>query len=199
MAPKSMAEPLGRLAEALQKLPGIGSKSAQRLAFHLLKLPRDQVKALADALLEVKDTVTLCSACCNITDHDPCSLCGDPGRDRSLICVVEEPGNVLAIERTGKYSGLYHVLHGAISPMHGIGPEHLKIDELMRRLEGVREVILATNPTADGEATSVYLSRLLRPAGMQVTRIGMGLPVGSELDYADDVTIARALEGRRTF
>jgi recombination protein RecR len=194
-----MAEPLGRLAEALQKLPGIGSKSAQRLAFHLLKLPRDQVKALADALLDVKDTVTLCSVCCNIADQDPCSLCRDPGRDRPLICVVEEPGNVLAIEKTGKYRGLYHVLHGAISPMHGIGPEHLKIDELMRRLEGVREVILATNPTADGEATSVYLSRLLHPAGVQVTRIGMGLPVGSELDYADDVTIARALEGRRTF
>jgi recombination protein RecR len=195
---KTMAEPLTRLVEALQKLPGIGAKSAQRLAFHVLKMPREEVKTLAAALLDVQDTVTLCSTCCNITDRDPCSLCADAGRDRSLLCVVEEPGNVMAIEKTGKYRGLYHVLHGAISPMHGIGPEHLKIPELMRRLDGVREVILATNPTADGEATSVYVTRLLRPAGMQVTRIGMGLPVGSELDYADDVTIARALEGRRT-
>ncbi|MGH9869131.1 MAG: recombination mediator RecR [Candidatus Polarisedimenticolia bacterium] len=192
-----MAEPLARLVEALQKLPGIGSKSAQRLAFHVLKVSREDVKALADALLDVKDSVTLCSACCNITDRDPCALCADPSRDRTLVCVVEEAGNVMAIEKTGKYSGLYHVLHGAISPMHGIGPEHLKVPELMRRLEGVREVILATNPTADGEATSVYLSRLLHPAGVAVTRIGMGLPVGSELDYADDITIAHALEGRR--
>ena len=182
----------------LQRLPGIGSKSAQRLAFHVLKVPREEVKSLADALLDVKDSITLCSSCCNITDQDPCALCGDAGRDRSVLCVVEEPGNVMAIEKTGKYRGLYHVLHGAISPMHGIGPEHLKVPELMRRLDGVREVILATNPTADGEATSVHLTRLLRPSGVQVTRIGMGLPVGSELDYADDITIARALEGRRT-
>lgn len=195
---KPMAEPLTRLVEALQKLPGIGSKSAQRIAFHILKVPREEVKTLADALLDVKDTITLCCTCCNITDADPCSICADAARDRSVLCVVEEPGNVMAIEKTGKYRGLYHVLHGAISPMHGIGPEHLKIPEMMRRLEGVREVILATNPTADGEATSVYLTRLLRPAGVQVTRIGMGLPVGSELDYADDITIARALEGRRT-
>src|SRR5262245_60096419 len=156
-----MAEPLARLAEALQKLPGIGAKSAQRLAFHVLKVSREDVKALADALLDVKDSITLCSTCCNITDRDPCALCGDPSRDRTVVCVVEEAGNVMAIEKTGKYRGLYHVLHGAISPMHGIGPEHLKVPELMRRLEGVREVILATNPTADGEATSVWLSRLL--------------------------------------
>ncbi|HKY32990.1 MAG TPA: recombination mediator RecR [Candidatus Polarisedimenticolia bacterium] len=195
---KPLAEPMARLVEALQRLPGIGAKTAQRLAFHVLKIPRDDVEALAAALLQVKDTVTLCSSCCNITDADPCAICSDASRDRALLCVVEEPGNVMAIEKTGTFRGLYHVLHGAISPMHGIGPEHLKLPELQRRMGGLREVILATNPTADGEATSVYLTRLLRPSGVQVSRIGMGLPVGSELDYADDVTIARALEGRRT-
>jgi recombination protein RecR len=184
--------------EALQTLPGIGAKSAQRLAFHILKAPREQAETLAAALLDVKEKISFCSTCCNIADHDPCSICEDQGRDGSQVCVVEEPANVMAIERTGRFKGLYHVLHGALSPMHGVGPEQLKVTELLRRLEKVTEVIVATNPTVDGEATAVYLSRLIHPMGITVTRIGMGLPVGSEIDYADDVTIARALEGRRT-
>jgi len=195
---KPAAEPLARLIQALQKLPGIGAKSAQRLAFHILKVPRAEVEALSAALLEARDRITLCSACCNITDRDPCAVCDNASRDRATICVVEDPGSVMVIEKTGKYRGLYHVLHGAISPMHGVGPEHLKVAELLGRLEGVTEVILATNPTVDGEATAVYLSRVIRPRGVAVSRIGMGLPVGSELDYADEVTISRALEGRRT-
>jgi recombination protein RecR len=195
---KPFAEPLARLMEALQKLPGIGAKSAQRLAFHILKQPREEAATLAEALLAVKDGITFCSICCNITDKDPCALCDDAGRDRSVICVVEEPGNVMVIEKTGRFRGLYHVLHGALSPMHGVGPEQLKVAELLKRLEGVAEVIVATNPNVDGEATAVYLSRLIRPLGITVSRIGMGLPVGSELDYADDVTIARALDGRRS-
>jgi len=194
---KSTPEPLARLTEALQKLPGIGAKSAQRLAFHVLKMPREQVDALAEALVQVKQGVTLCSTCYNITGSDPCSICSDTARDRTMLCVVEDPANVAVLEKTGKFKGLYHVLHGAISPMHGVGPEHLKVAELMKRLEGVQEVILATNPNVDGEATAVYISQLLRPRGLAVTRIGMGLPVGSELDYADDVTLARALNGRR--
>ena len=194
---KGLPEPLTRLMEALQTLPGIGGKSAQRLAFHILKAPRDQAEALAAALLDVKERISFCSTCCNIADQDPCSICQDQGRDGTQVCVVEEPANVLAFERTGRFKGMYHVLHGALSPMHGVGPEQLKVAELLRRLEKVTEVIVATNPTVDGEATAVYLSRLIRPMGIAVTRIGMGLPVGSEIDYADDVTIARALEGRR--
>lgn len=193
-----LAEPIERLARALQKLPGIGAKTAQRLALHVLKAPREEVEALSLAMLDAKDKVGICSTCCNLTDRDPCGICTDQGRERGVICVVEEPGNVMVIEKTGKYKGLYHVLHGAISPMHGVGPEQLRIAELVRRLEdGVREVIVATNPNADGEATAVYLSRLIKPREIAVTRIGMGLPVGSELDYADEVTIARALDGRR--
>jgi len=195
---KPAAEPLARLMQALQKLPGIGAKSAQRLAFHILKVPRAEVETLSAALLEARDRITLCSTCCNITDRDPCAVCDNGSRDRATICVVEDPGSVMVIEKTGKYRGLYHVLHGAISPMHGVGPEHLKVAELLGRLEGVTEVIIATNPTVDGEATAVYLSRVIRPRGVAVSRIGMGLPVGSELDYADEVTISRALEGRRT-
>jgi recombination protein RecR len=183
--------------DALQTLPGIGGKSAQRLAYHILKAPRGQVETLAAALLDVKEKISFCSTCCNIADRDPCSICEDQGRDGSQICVVEEPANVMAIERTGRFKGRYHVLHGALSPMHGVGPEQLKVAELMRRLEKVTEVIVATNPTVDGEATAVYLSRLIRPMGITVSRIGVGLPVGSEIDYADEVTIARALEGRR--
>ena len=194
---KPLAEPLTRLMEALQRLPGIGGRTAQRLAFHILKVPREDVAALAAALLEVKDQIRFCSTCCNITDGDPCAICDDPGRERALICVVEEPGNVMAIEKTGRFKGLYHVLHGALSPMHGMGPEQIRVAELVRRLKGVSEVIVATNPTVDGEATAVYLSRLIAPMGITVSRIGMGLPVGSELEYADEVTIARALEGRR--
>lgn len=195
---KGLPEPLSRLMEALQTLPGIGGKTAQRLAFHILKAPREQAETLAAALRDVKEKISFCSTCCNIADHDPCSICEDQGRDGSQVCVVEEPANVMAIERTGRFNGLYHVLHGALSPMHGVGPEQLKVAELLRRLEKVTEVIVATNPTVDGEATAVYLSRLIRPMGITVSRIGMGLPVGSEIDYADDVTIARALEGRRT-
>jgi recombination protein RecR len=193
-----LAEPIARLTRALQTLPGVGAKTAYRLAMHVLKAPREEVEALTRAMLEARDKVSLCSTCFNLTDRDPCAVCSDDGRDRGVICVVEEPGNVMVIERTGKFNGLYHVLHGAISPMHGVGPEQLRIAELVRRLEkGIREVIVATNPNADGEATAVYLSRLIRPKEITVTRIGMGLPVGSELDYADDVTIARALDGRR--
>jgi recombination protein RecR len=201
---KGLPEPLTRLMEALQTLPGIGAKSAQRLAFHVLKAPRGQVETLASALLDVKERISFCSACCNIADRDPCAICEDASRDRSIVCVVEEPANVMAIERTGRFRGLYHVLHGALSPMHGVGPEQLKVTELLRRLEKVSEtaevaeVIVATNPTVDGEATAVYLSRLIRPMGITVSRIGMGLPVGSEIDYADDVTIGRAIDGRRT-
>ncbi len=195
---KTVAEPLARLMESLQKLPGIGAKSAQRLAFHILKVPREEVLALSSALLSAKDGISFCSVCCNITDRDPCAICDDPGRDRAIICVVEDPGNVLVIEKTGRFQGLYHVLHGALSPMHGVGPEQLKVGELIKRLDGVHEVIVATNPNVDGEATALYLSRLIRPLGVNVTRIGMGLPVGSEIDYADEVTIGRALEGRRT-
>ncbi len=195
---KPTAEPLARLMQALQKLPGIGAKSAQRLAFHILKVPRAEVEALSSALIEARDRITLCSSCCNITDKDPCDICADATRDRTVVCVVEDPGSVMVIEKTGKYRGLYHVLHGAISPMHGMGPEQLKVPELLARLEGVTEVIVATNPTVDGEATAMYLSRLIRPRGVAVSRIGMGLPVGSELDYADEVTIGRALEGRRS-
>ncbi|HZI94530.1 MAG TPA: recombination mediator RecR [Patescibacteria group bacterium] len=197
---KPLSEPLSKLMEALQKLPGIGGKSAQRLAFHVLKVPRHEVEALAAALLDVKDKVAFCSVCCNIADHDPCAICDEPSRDRTMICVVEDPGSVMVIEKTGKYKGLYHVLHGALSPMHGVGPDQLRVSELLRRLEpgsSVREVIVATNPNVDGEATAVYLSRLIRPLAITVSRIGMGLPVGSEIDYADDVTIARALDGRR--
>jgi recombination protein RecR len=194
---KTVAEPLARLMESLQKLPGIGAKSAQRLAFHILKVPREEVVALSSALMGAKDGISFCSVCCSITDRDPCAFCDDPGRDRAIICVVEDPGNVMVIEKTGRFQGLYHVLHGALSPMHGVGPEQLKVGELIKRLEGVREVIVATNPNVDGEATALYLSRLIRPLGVTVTRIGMGLPVGSEIDYADEVTIARALDGRR--
>ena len=193
-----VAAPLARLMEALQKLPGIGAKSAQRLAFHILKTQRDEVAALADALLDAKDKVTFCGVCWNITDREPCSVCDDPGRDRGLICVVEDPASVLVIEKTGRFKGLYHVLHGSLSPMHGVGPDQLKIADLLKRLGGVTEVIVATNPNVDGEATALYLSRLIAPLGVAVSRIGMGLPVGSEIDYADEVTISRALDGRRT-
>ena len=192
-----LAEPITRLTKALQTLPGIGARSAQRLALHILKVPREEVEALSSALMDVKDKVSFCSICCNITERDPCAICDDTGRDRELLCVVEEPGNVMVIERTGRFKGLYHVLHGALSPMHGVGPEQLKVAELVQRLKEIREVIIATNPNADGEATAVYLSRIIKPLEINVTRIGMGLPMGSELDYADDVTIARALEGRR--
>ena len=194
----SLPEPLIRLIEELQRLPGIGPKGAQRLAFHILKTPREQADRLVDAVREVKERVTYCSVCNNITDADPCVFCSSDARDRDLICVVEEPQNVMAIEKTRDFKGVYHVLMGAISPLEGIGPDDLKIKGLIARVgNGVREIILATNPTVEGEATAIYLARLLKPLGVKVTRIAMGVPVGSDLEYADEVTMTKALEGRR--
>ena len=194
----SLPEPLIRLIEELQHLPGIGPKSAQRLAFHILKNPREQAERLADALRGVKDQVTYCSVCSNITDTDPCPFCRDDSRDHHLICVVEEPQNVSAIERTREFKGVYHVLMGALSPLQGVGPDDLRIKGLLARItNGAGEVILATNPTVEGEATAIYLARLLKPLGVKVTRIAMGVPVGSDLEYADEVTMHKALEGRR--
>jgi recombination protein RecR len=194
----SLPDPLNRLIEALQRLPGIGPRGAQRLAFHILKTPRDQADALIDAVRDVKERVTYCSVCSNITDLDPCSYCRSDVRDRHTICVVEEPQNVTAIEKTREFRGLYHVLMGAISPLQGVGPDDLKIKGLLERISnGVNEVILATNPNVEGEATAIYLARLLKPLGVRVTRIAMGVPVGSDLEYADEVTMHKALEGRR--
>jgi len=192
-------EPLTRLVEELQRLPGIGRKSAQRLAFHILRTPREDAERLCDAVRDVKDRVTYCSICNNITDADPCVYCRDEARDRALICVVEEPQNVMAIEKTRDFKGTYHVLGGAISPLQGIGPDELKIKGLLARVGagGVGEVILATNPNVEGEATAIYLARLLKPLGVRVTRIAMGVPVGSDLEYADEVTVHKAMEGRR--
>ena len=188
-----------RLIEAFAQLPGIGPKTASRLTFYLLRRPPEQAEALADALRELKQKTLFCSICFNITEEDPCPVCRDESRDRSIICVVEEPLDVLAIERTGEYRGLYHVLHGAISPVEGIGPDELRIDELLARLraEPVQEVLLATNPNLEGEATAMYLARLLEPLGVRVTRLARGLPVGGDLEYADSVTLGRALQGRR--
>ncbi|MGE0704297.1 MAG: recombination mediator RecR [Vicinamibacterales bacterium] len=194
----SLPAPLVRLVEELQRLPGVGPKGAQRLAFHVLKTPREQTEQLIDALRGVKEQVTYCSVCNNITDSDPCFYCSSEARDRSIICVVEEPHNVSGIEKTREFKGLYHVLMGAISPLQGIGPDDLRISGLLARLsQGVSEVILATNPNVEGEATALYLARLLKPLGVRVTRIAMGVPVGSDLEYADDVTMHKALEGRR--
>jgi recombination protein RecR len=192
-------EPLARLIEQLQRLPGIGAKSAQRLAFHLLKSPRADVELLADAMRDVKDRVTYCSVCSNITDADPCYYCQSPDRDHRVICVVEEPANVVAVEKTRGFRGVYHVLMGVLSPLHGIGPDDLKIKSLLARVAdgGVTEVIVATNPTVEGEATAIYLAKLLKPLGVRVTRIAMGVPVGSDLDYADEITMGKAMEGRR--
>jgi recombination protein RecR len=194
----SLPDPLLRLIEELQRLPGIGPKSAQRLAFHVLKTPREDIDRFADALRDVKAHVTYCSTCNNITDADPCVYCRNTDRDRRVICVVEEPQNVAAIEKTREFRGVYHVLMGALSPLQGIGPDDLKIKNLLTRIgNGVSEVILATNPTVEGEATAIYLTRLLKPLGVRVTRIAMGVPVGSDLEYTDEVTMQKALEGRR--
>jgi len=194
----ALPDPLVRLIEELQRLPGIGPKGAQRLAFHLLKTPREDTDRLVEAVRDVKDRVAYCSICNNITDVDPCPLCSSESRDRQVICVVEEPQNVGAIEKTRDFTGLYHVLMGALSPLQGIGPDDLKIKGLLARVgAGVREVILATNPNVEGEATALYLARLLKPLGVRVTRIAMGVPVGSDLEYADEVTMHKALEGRR--
>jgi recombination protein RecR len=194
----SLPDPLVRLIEELQRLPGIGPKGAQRLAFHILRTPREQTDRLVAAVRDVKERVTYCSICNNITDADPCAFCSNGARNHQMICVVEEPQNVTAIERTREFKGVYHVLMGALSPLQGIGPDDLKIKGLLTRLQdGVSEVILATNPNVDGEATAIYLARLLKPLGVKVTRIAMGVPVGSDLEYADEVTMHKALEGRR--
>ena len=192
-------DPLNKLIEQLQRLPGIGAKSAQRLAYHVLKTPREDVDRLAAAMRDVKDRVTYCSVCSNITDTDPCFFCSDASRDRRVICVVEEPENVTAIEKTRDFKGMYHVLMGALSPLHGVGPDDLKVKELLTRVgDGtVEEVILATNPNVEGEATAIYLAKLLKPLGIRVTRIAMGVPVGSDLEYADEFTMHKAMEGRR--
>jgi recombination protein RecR len=195
----SAAAPVARLIQEFHKLPGIGPKSAQRLTYYLLRVPQEDALALAQAILEVKEKIAFCSICQNLTDTDPCLICDNPQRDRSQICVVEEALDILALERSGSYHGLYHVLHGVISPMDGVGPEDLKVEELLERLKGgdVSEVILATNPNLEGEATAMYLSRLLRPLGLRLTRLARGLPTGADLEYADDLTLARALEGRQ--
>jgi recombination protein RecR len=194
----SLPDPLVRLIDELQRLPGIGPKGAQRLAFHLLKTPREHTDRLVNAVRDVKEQVTYCSVCNSITEADPCVFCSSRERDAHVICVVEEPQNVAVIERTREFKGLYHVLMGVLSPLHGIGPDDLKIKSLLTRVtNGVSEIILATNPTVEGEATALYLARLLKPLGVKVTRIAMGVPVGSDLEYADDITMHKALEGRR--
>jgi len=191
------AEPMVRLIDELKKLPGIGSKSAQRLAFHILRSSDQDAEALAIAVREVKASLRLCSVCNNITDIDPCAYCSSPTRNQRLVCVVEEPTNIASIEKTKHFNGVYHVLHGSISPLHGVGPEQLRIANLMRRVDSVDEVIIATNPTVEGEATAVYLSGQLRRPGLKVTRIAMGIPVGSDIEYADEITMLKAMEGRR--
>jgi len=193
------AEPLARLITEFKRLPGIGQKSAQRLAFHVLRASRDDAEHLAQAVLDVKDKLGLCRQCNNISDSELCQYCSDPNRDGQVVCVVEEPHNIVGIETTRQFTGRYHVLHGALSPLRGIGPDALKIKGLVERIgQGeIQEVIVATNPTVEGEATAVYLARLLKPLGVKVTRIAMGIPVGSDLEFADEVTISKAMEGRR--
>ena len=197
----SAASPITKLVEAFHRLPGIGPKSAQRLAYHVLRAPEEEARALAEALMEVKERVVLCERCQNVSDRSPCHICADGGRDRTLLCVVEEPLDVLAIERAASYEGMFHVLHGVISPADGVGPEDLKIAELLTRLRDadteVAEVIVATNPNLEGEATGMYLARLLQPLGIRVTRLARGLPAGADLEYADDLTLGRALEFRQ--
>jgi recombination protein RecR len=193
------AEPLARLIIEFKRLPGIGQKSAQRMAFHVLRVAREDAEHLAQAILDVKDKLGLCRVCNNISDSDTCQYCRDDGRDSKVVVVVEEPHNIVGIETTRQYEGRYHVLHGSLSPLRGVGPESLKIKGLVERIgEGqIEEVILATNPTVEGEATAVYLARLLKPLGVKVTRIGMGIPVGSDIEFSDEVTISKAMEGRR--
>ena len=195
----SLPASLQELVDQFKKLPGIGAKNAQRLAFHVLRTPREDAERLCAAIRDVKDRVTYCTTCNNITDVDPCAMCNDAARDHRVICVVEEPQNVNVVDRTGGFKGVYHVLMGAISPLQGVGPDDLKIKGLLARVgvDGVDEVILATNPTVEGEATAIYLARLLKPMGIRVTRIAMGIPVGSDLDYADDLTMGKSMEGRR--
>lgn len=192
--------PIAKLIQELGKLPGIGSKTAQRLAFHILSLEKSQAEELANSIVKAKKTTTLCSQCCNLTEEDPCPICGSLKRDKTMICIVEQPRDVAAIERMNEYDGLYHVLHGAISPMDNIGPEDIKLRELLIRLQKhpeIEEIVLATNPTINGEATAIYLSRLIKPSGITISRIASGLPMGGDLEYADEVTLAKAFEGRK--
>ena len=192
-------EPVSRLIEEFNKLPGIGPKSAARLTYFLLRMPKEEVIALAEAIIAVKEKTVLCSSCQNITDSNPCAVCASSERDHSIICVVKDPLDIMALERTGQYKGLYHVLHGVLSPMDGIGPDDLKIKELLQRLKAgsVKEIILATNPNLEGEATAMYLQRLLSPFGIRLTRLARGLPIGGDLEYADEITLTHALEGRQ--
>jgi len=196
-----VAEPIARLIEELNKLPAIGPKSAKRLAYHLLRSPDEEAKALAEAILTLKEKIKLCSLCFDNTDCDPCRICQDKERDHSIICVVEKPSDILPLEQTGKYNGVYHVLHGTISPTQGIGPEELKLKELLARLKdgSVTEVIVATNPNVESETMAMYLQRIIAPLGVRVTRLARGLPFGAELEYADDLTLGQALENRREF
>jgi recombination protein RecR len=198
---RTIAEPISRLIEELNKLPGIGPKSAKRLAYHLLRSPDEEAKALAEAIVTLKEKIKLCSVCFNNTDCDPCRICQDKERDHSKICVVEKPSDILPLEQTGKYDGVYHVLHGTISPTQGIGPEELKIKNLLARLKdgSITEVIVATNPNVESETMAMYLQRLIKPLGIRVTRLARGLPFGAELEYADDLTLGQALENRREF
>ena len=193
------AEPMARLIEELKKLPGVGGKTAQRYAFHILRSTDEDAEQLADSIRQLKASLHLCSVCNNITDVDPCVYCSHPTRNQRLVCVVEEPTNIAAIEKTGHYNGVYHVLHGALSPLHGVGPDQLRIASLERRVVSgsIDELILATNPTVEGEATATYISRLLKPSGIRITRIATGVPAGSDIEYADEVTMQKAIEGRR--
>ncbi len=196
---KYSSDAVEKAIHELSKLPGVGRKSAQRHVFYLLKQSDDDIRQFADSLLELKSKVIHCSTCFNITETDPCRICTSEKRDRSIICVVEEANDVLALERTGEYRGLYHVLGGALSPLDGIGPDDLRVKELLSRLEKVEEIIIATNPNTEGEATAIYLSRLIKPLGLKISRIARGIPVGADLEYADEITLARAIEGRRDY
>jgi recombination protein RecR len=196
-----VAEPINQLIRRLARLPGIGEKTASRLALHILRSSREEARELAESIIAVKEKITLCSQCCNLTDADPCKICGGGDRDRSVLCVVEEPGDLIALENSGEFRGLYHVLHGVLSPLDGVTPDDIKIDQLLRRLEGgqVHEVILATNPTTNGNATALYLSKIIKPLGISVTRIAQGIPMGGDIEYTDEVTLKKAMEGRRQF
>jgi recombination protein RecR len=196
-----VAEPINQLIKRLARLPGIGEKTASRLALHILRASREEARELAESIIAVKEKITLCSHCYNLTDADPCKICGGGDRDRSLLCVVEEPGDLFALENSGDFKGLYHVLHGVISPLDGVTPDDIKIQELLKRLEGgqVKEVILATNPTTNGNATALYLSKIISPLGIAVTRIAQGIPMGGDIEYTDEVTLKKAMEGRRQF
>jgi recombination protein RecR len=199
--PVPASDAIGRLVQEFSKLPGIGPKSAQRITFHLLRSPGEKAKALAEALISLKQRVNICSVCCNVTESDPCPICRNSQRDVSQVCIVEQPQDILALEHTGAYRGLYHVLHGAISPTEGIGADNIRIKELLARFQNntVKEVILATNTNLEGEQTAMYLSRVITPLGIKVTRLARGLPFGTELEYADDMTLTRALEGRQEY